>query len=122
LLKRGEVVGIQGDRVVGDVSPMKVRCGQRVFTIPRGPLLLAEMTKVPCYPVFLRRLGRLSYEATIGAPFSQGGVRTTQAELAERWLGTMAAFLDEHWDQWFVFEPLVDLWEENNPNQTAHVR
>jgi predicted LPLAT superfamily acyltransferase len=107
LLSHGELVGIQGDRVVMDVSPMNARIGHLQFRLPRGPLVLAEMTRVPCYSVFLHRTGLLSYRAQIGAPFVLGGELLKVDQLAQRWLTVMNAFLVDHWDQWFVFEHLV---------------
>jgi len=107
LLSHGELVGIQGDRVVMDVSPMTAQIDGLQFRLPRGPLVLAEMTRVPCYPVFLHRTGLLSYRAHIGAPFCLAGELLKVDQLAERWLKVMHAFLAQHWDQWFVFEHLV---------------
>lgn len=107
LLTHGQLVGIQGDRVVMDVSPTHARIGPLQFRLPRGPLVLAEMTRVPCYPVFLHRTGVLSYRAQIGAPFVAAGELLKVDQLADRWLKVMHEFLVEHWDQWFVFEHLV---------------
>lgn len=107
LLNSGKLVGIQGDRVVMDVSPMNARLGPLQFRLPRGPLVLAETTRVPCYPIFLRRKGIMSYHVDIGAPFALAGEVIPVDELAGRWLKVMHGFLSEHWDQWFVFEHLV---------------
>lgn len=103
----GEVVCVQGDRVMGDVAPTQASIDGVTYQIPRGPLVLAEVTGVPCYPVFLTRLGRLSYRIEIGKPFHPGGRKPKAAEVSAAWLPVMHAFLSQHWDQWFVFEPLV---------------
>ncbi|MBL9132609.1 MAG: hypothetical protein JNG86_15495 [Verrucomicrobiaceae bacterium] len=107
MLNAGEVVCVQGDRVIGDVAPTSVEVGGLRYDIPRGPLVLAEVTGAPCYPVFLKRLGRLRYGVEIGAPFYTGGGRPKAADLAPKWGVIMHDFLQRHWDQWFVFEPLV---------------
>lgn len=107
LLTSGKLVGIQGDRVVMDVSPMTARLGALQFRLPRGPLVLAETTRVPCYPIFLSRTGVLSYRVNIGPPFALAGEALTVDQLANRWLKAMHGFLTDHWDQWFVFEHLV---------------
>lgn len=107
LLQSGQLVGIQGDRVVMDVSPMSARLGDLNFRLPRGPLVLAITTRVPCYPIFLSRRGLLSYRVDIGAPFCQAGELLNMEEVASRWLKVMHGFLAEHWDQWFVFEHMV---------------
>lgn len=107
LLHAGEIVAIQGDRVVMDVSPTVLKMGGLDFRLPRGPLVLAEMTRVPCYTVFLTRKGTLSYTAEIGPAFRLAGERIPLEEIGERWLAIMNDFLHRHWDQWFVFEHLV---------------
>jgi lauroyl/myristoyl acyltransferase len=107
LLMAGEVVCVQGDRVMGDVAPTRAHIDGVTYQIPRGPLVLAEVTGVPCYPVFLSRRGRLSYRIQIGNPFYIGGRRARADEISAAWLQVMHGFLLEHWDQWFVFEPLV---------------
>jgi lauroyl/myristoyl acyltransferase len=106
-LQAGEVVCVQGDRVIGDVAPTHQETAGLRFEIPRGPLALAEVTGVPCYPVFLKRLGRLHYGIEIGQPFHEGGGRPRASQLAPKWVAVMHDFLQRHWDQWFVFEPLV---------------
>lgn len=107
LLNAGEVVCVQGDRVLGDVAPTHEDIAGLRYEIPRGPLVLAEITGVPCYPVFLKRLGRLRYGIEIGDAFHSGGSRPKAAQLAPKWVAVMHDFLQRHWDQWFVFEPLV---------------
>lgn len=106
-LMAAEVVCVQGDRVMGDVAPTEAHIDGLTYLIPRGPLVLAEVTGVPCYPVFLTRKGRLSYRIEIGHPFHPGGRKLKAAEVCAAWLPVMHDFLLRHWDQWFVFEPLV---------------
>jgi len=106
-LLAGEVVCVQGDRVMGDLSPTRASIDGVTYQIPRGPLALAEVTGVPCYTVFLTRRGRLSYRIEIGEPFFEGGRKPKAEEVSAAWLKTMHRFLLQHWDQWFVFEPLV---------------
>ena len=106
-LLAGEVVCVQGDRVMGDLAPARASIDGVTYQIPRGPLVLAEVTGVPCYPVFLSRRGRLSYRIEIGEPFFTGGRKPKADEISAAWLKVMHGFLSQHWDQWFVFEPLV---------------
>ncbi|MBE2283274.1 MAG: hypothetical protein IAE77_07415 [Prosthecobacter sp.] len=106
-LMAGEVVCVQGDRVIGDVAPTLSTIDGVTYRIPRGPLVLAEVTGVPCYPVFLTRNGLLSYRIELGRPFFEGGRKPKAAEVSAAWLPVMHQFLLQHWDQWFVFEPLV---------------
>lgn len=106
-LMANEVVCVQGDRVVGDVAPTSCTIDGVTYRIPRGPLVLAEVTGVPCYPVFLARTGVLSYRIELGRPFIERGCKPKAADVAAAWLPVMHEFLTRNWDQWFVFEPLV---------------
>ncbi len=107
LLMEGEIVCVQGDRVMGDVARARASIDGVTYQIPRGPLVLAEVTGVPCYAVFLTRRGRLAYTIEICRPFHDGGTKLKADAIAEKWLPVMHDFLLRHWDQWFVFEPLV---------------
>jgi lauroyl/myristoyl acyltransferase len=107
LLRDGKLVGVQGDRAIGDVVPFTVPHGACLYTIPKGPLVLAEMTRVPCYAVFLRRVRRMTYEVTVRPPFALRGEKVGMPDLSQRWLTEMSRFLTAHWDQWYVFEPIV---------------
>lgn len=108
LLLAGEFVAVQGDRVVMDVSPLAVVHGGLSYTIPLGPLMLAETACVPCYTIFLTRHGVCRYRIEILPPFYAGQRRIRRAELAELWIPLMADFLRRHWDQWFVFERIIE--------------
>lgn len=107
LLIGGELVAIQGDRVVMDVSPIDVLHEGCMFKLPRGPLVLAEMTRVPCYTVFLTRTGVLSYRVAIGPAFIQRGEKLDLHAVSQRWIEVMHRFIAAQSTQWFVFENLV---------------
>jgi lauroyl/myristoyl acyltransferase len=108
LLLAGEIVGVQGDRVVMDVSPLVVVHEGVSYTIPLGPLLLAETARVPCYPVLLTRFGVCRYRIEVSQPFFSGQHEMSRQEIAALWIPLMADFLRRHWDQWFVFEPIIN--------------
>ncbi len=107
LLMKGEVVAVQGDRVVTGISPIAMDHDGIRWQIPRGPLVLAEISKVPCYPIFLYRLGRLHYHIELGEPIYDGKTKKRADDIGRDWLPVMARFVDAHWDQWFVFEKLL---------------
>lgn len=107
LLLAGEIVAVQGDRVVMDVAPLTVAHEGVSYTIPLGPFMLAETARVPCYPILLSRLGVCRYRIEIAKPFYAGGTRVRRAELAAAWLPVMADFLHRNWSQWFVFERTI---------------
>ena len=107
ILQKGEVVAVQGDRVMLAVSPTEATHEGIEFKIPLGPLMLAELTHVPCYPIFLTRRAALHYHVEFGEAFVAAGEQLPCAAVAQRWLPVMHRFLIQHWDQWFVFEPLL---------------
>ncbi|MEI7908124.1 MAG: hypothetical protein WCK77_00680 [Verrucomicrobiota bacterium] len=108
LLLAGEIVAVQGDRVVMDVSPLTTVHDGVSYTIPLGPLMLAETARVPCYSILLSRFGVCRYRIEILPPFCTGDSRITRTELAALWLPVMADFLHRNWDQWFVFEKMLE--------------
>lgn len=107
LLMAAEAVAVQGDRVITGVSPVEMSHADLTFRIPRGPLVLGEIARVPCFPIFLQRLGCLKYRILVEAPFYDGGSRIKADDLGRLWLPVMCRHVREHWRQWFVFEHLV---------------
>ncbi len=108
LLLAGEMVAVQGDRVVMNVSPLTVVHDGVSYTIPLGPLMLAETARVPCYSILLSRFGVCRYRIEIQPPFYSGATRLKREELAALWLPVLADFLRRNWDQWFVFEKMLE--------------
>jgi predicted LPLAT superfamily acyltransferase len=111
LLNAGEVVAVQGDRVMLEVSGMSAEHEGVSFYVPRGPLVLAEVTRCPCYPIFLTRSSFLRYRIHVGPAFTQRGEHVPTQELIRRWLGVLHPFLVNHTAEWSVFEPML-----NRPN------
>lgn len=108
ILMAGEAVAVQGDRVVTGISPVDMEHEGAVFKIPRGPLVLAEISRVSCYPIFLERLGTLRYRIICGPCFYNGKTKVRADDLGrDVWLPILHRHVHEHWDQWFVFEELV---------------
>lgn len=109
LLSEGNIVAVQGDRVVFDVSPMEVEVEPGlVMRLPKGPLFLARATGVSCFPLFIIRDGWRRYRVRVFPPLDlperrRGG----DDEAAKIWAGAILGVVRPHWRQWFVFEPLV---------------
>ena len=108
LIKSGEFVAVQGDRVVMEVSPLPKQHFNVRFKLPKGPLVLAEVTRCPCYPIFLTRSGFLRYRIDVSPPFLCQGEVLKADQIATRWLDVLMPFVANHFEQWFVFEPLID--------------
>jgi predicted LPLAT superfamily acyltransferase len=107
VLMAGEVVAVQGDRVLSAVSPISMVYGDCLYQIPKGPLVLAEISRAPCQPIFLERLGQLHYRIHVGECFAEGNAKLCGDEIGRCWIPVLHRHLQEHWDQWYVFEPLI---------------
>ncbi|MHC1764925.1 MAG: hypothetical protein AB9869_11590 [Verrucomicrobiia bacterium] len=107
LLQAGEVVAVQGDRSPESTAALSIEHCDLTFRIPKGPFVLAEIARVPCYPILLRRLGRCRYCVRSARPFHDGKERRNAASIGQAWVALMADFIGTHWDQWFAFEQCV---------------
>ncbi len=109
LLGKGDIVAVQGDRVIFDISPMDVEVEPGlVMRLPKGPLYLVRATGAPCYPLFITRDGwrryRVSVLPEVELPPRKRG---TDDEAARIWATTILRVVRSHWQQWYVFEPLL---------------
>ncbi len=111
ILRDGGVVAVQGDRPLSAAS-LLTSCEGITFNLPRGPFILARMSRVPCYPISLRRVGCCTYSLVSGPAFFDGVTRQSEEEIAKAWLSWLIPILKQHWNDWFVFEPIV---QKNQP-------
>jgi lauroyl/myristoyl acyltransferase len=110
LLGEGNIVAVQGDRVIFDVSPMEVEAEPGLaMRLPKGPLFLARATGAPCFPLFIVRDGWRRYRVIV-LPEVELPPRKRGAddEAAKVWANTILGVVRQHWDQWYVFEPLLN--------------
>ncbi len=107
LLARGEVVAVLADRAVAGLSTTVLEYEGLKVSLPQGPLVLAQIARVPCYPVFLTRLGVCRYHAKFGPPICDGIQKRSADQIGRAWLPAMLDFLTHHFDQWFVFERVI---------------
>jgi lauroyl/myristoyl acyltransferase len=110
-LGRGELVAIQGDRVLDAVSPVVVPFGAgHTISVPRGPFVLASVAGAGIYPVLTVRLGWRRYavlvDRPIAVPSAREGREPAVAAAAGEWVARLAPVARRYWFQWFVFEPL----------------
>ncbi len=109
LLAEGNIVAVQGDRVIFDVSPMDVEVEPGLtMRIPKGPLFLARATGAPSFPLFIIRDGWRRYRVivlpkVILPPRKRG----EDDGAAKIWAATILGVVRKHWRQWYVFEPLL---------------
>ena len=112
-LREGEWVALQADRGMAGLSRMTTAHEGLVWTLPKGPFVLAMMSRSLCLPVLARRVGHRRYILEISAPFRApegGDARDREGPvqaLAAAWLAVLAPVLRREPEQWLVFEPLV---------------
>ena len=109
LLREGNLVAVQGDRVVFDVSPMEVDVEPHlIFRLPKGPLYLAQVTHAPCFPLFIIRDGWRRYRVIVFPELKlPERKRGTDNEAAAIWAGSLMEIIRPRWNQWYVFEPVL---------------
>jgi len=109
-LRSGEIVCVQGDRVVGEVSRAPVRFSNREVFLPNGPFVLSFVSGTPIYPLFIVRTGFRKYKIIAREPIvctRDGGSRDEIiADAMQRWAQVLEEIVKCYWEQWFAFAPL----------------
>lgn len=108
-LRRGEIVGIQGDRPVTTGRSVEVELFGRPFELPAGPAALARAAGVPLVPAFCFREGRRSYRMVVRPPVpvaatddAGGDLRAALSKVAQE----VEWAIRQHPHQWFCFRNL----------------
>jgi lauroyl/myristoyl acyltransferase len=109
-LRGGEIISIQGDRVVGEVARAPVKFFDREVVLPNGPFVLSLVSEMPIYPLFIIRTGYRKYKIIAREPIvcsRSGGSRDEViAEAMQRWARVLEEIVKCHWQQWFAFTPV----------------
>lgn len=109
-LRRGEIVSIQGDRALGDVSQASATMFQHQAILPAGPFVLALASGTPIYPLFVVRTGYRRYRVITREPIvcvrSEGSRDDQIAAALQRWADVLSGTIDVWWRQWHVFTPV----------------
>lgn len=107
-LRNGEVVAIQGDRVLPGVAGTPTTLFGRESAIPTGPFALSMATGATVHPLFIVRRGWRRYRVISGEPFvCQRTGRDREKDIrasVEAWKALLERVVREHWYQWFTFE------------------
>jgi phosphatidylinositol dimannoside acyltransferase len=111
-LQRGEMIAIQGDRVVGDAASIQTTLFGEAVRLPTGPFALAMATRVPIFPLFVARVGLRRYRVITHEPIHCAAAgRDRQAELDRAfavWRDILESTVREYWFQWFAFDPFME--------------
>lgn len=109
-LRSGEIICIQGDRVVGNVARAPIKVFNREILLPNGPFVLSLVTQTPIYPLFIVRTGFRKYKIIAREPIvcsrGRGSRDEVIAEAMQRWAQVLEEIVESHWQQWFAFTPL----------------
>jgi predicted LPLAT superfamily acyltransferase len=109
-LRRGEIVGMMGDRLLSGRGA-RVEFLGAAATLPVAPYVLAMTAGAPLLHVIALRTGsrRYALRAERRAPIKPGPRREREADLA-RWAGDFARFLERHlrefphqWGNFYAF-------------------
>jgi lauroyl/myristoyl acyltransferase len=109
-LRGGEIISIQGDRVIGEVAQSPVTLfGQRVL-LPTGPFVLALVSQVPIYPLFVVRSGYRQYKIITHEPITCARSSKSRdedvASAMQEWSAVLENEIMIHWRQWHAFTPV----------------
>jgi lauroyl/myristoyl acyltransferase len=106
-LRNNEIVSIQGDRVVGQVAPLRGKLFGRDVNLPVGPFILSQVAEVPIFPLFIVRSGYRRYKIIARQPIicerSGRGREEDIAAALQQWSAALEDVIGLHWDQWYAF-------------------
>lgn len=109
-IRGGEIVSIQGDRTLPDVSARAGLLFGQTVKLPDGPFVLALVAQVPIYPVFFVRRSFHHYKIIAHPPISclrrERNRETSIEEAMRRWSRTLEKTIAQHWSQWFSLVPI----------------
>jgi lauroyl/myristoyl acyltransferase len=109
-LRSGEIISIQGDRVVGEVARAPVKFFNREILLPNGPFVLSLASETPIYPLFIVRTGYRKYKIIAREPivsFRNAASRDEViADAMQNWARVLEEVVSCYWSQWFAFTPL----------------
>jgi lauroyl/myristoyl acyltransferase len=104
-LRRGEAVGIQGDRALGTRGDTTLLFFGRPAPFPVGPFRLAAAAGVPVLPAFCTLGPDLRYDMTAHAPLVLS--RGSEEDALRAWVRHLERLVEERPTQWFNF---FDIW------------
>jgi lauroyl/myristoyl acyltransferase len=111
-LRTGEIISIQGDRVIGEVARSTVTFFGREVLLPTGPFVLSLVSGAPIYPLFMVRAGYRKYRIIACPPITcSRDERSRDEEIAnamQRWSQVLEENVRRHWPQWYAFAPLFE--------------
>ncbi len=109
-VRGGEIVSIQGDRVIPGVASAEVEFFGRRIPLPTGPFTLALVAQVPIYPLFFVRSGYRRYRIVTRAPIYLSRTAASRDDDIARgmhaWSEVLETIIARYWHQWFALVPI----------------
>jgi lauroyl/myristoyl acyltransferase len=109
-LRCGEIISIQGDRVVGGMGRAPAKCFDREVFLPNGPFVLSTVSETPIYPLFIVRTGYRKYKIIAYEPIVSFRDAASRDEIIvdamQNWARVLEKVVRRYWPQWFAFTPL----------------
>lgn len=109
-IRAGEIVSIQGDRPVPNISQRAARLFGESVRLPDGPFMLALVAQVPIFPVFIVHTSFHHYRIIAREPIhclrAERDRERAIEEAMEVWSKTLEKVIAEHWSQWFSLVPI----------------
>lgn len=110
-LRAGEIISIQGDRIVGNVGRENVNLFDREIPLPNGPFVLSLVSNAPIYPLFIVRTSYRKYKIVAREPIvcakTNDSRDKTIGEAMQRWADVLQEMTRTYWPHWFAFTPLL---------------
>ena len=109
-IRQGEIVSIQGDRAVANVSQRPAPLFGQIVRLPDGPFMLAFVTQAPIFPLFIVRTSYHRYKIIARAPIhclrTERGREAAIEEAMQAWCRVLERTIAAHWSQWFALVPI----------------
>ena len=110
-LRNGEIISIQGDRVVGDMARSSVSLFGKEVSLPTGPFVLSLVAETPIYPLFIVRTGYRKYKIIAREPIACSRNASSRekgiVDAMQQWSRVLEENIRSHWPQWFAFTPVL---------------
>ena len=109
-LRQGEIVSIQGDRIIPGVAMVDGEMFGQAVRVPVGPFTLAQVAQVAVYPLFIVRAGYRRYKIIVREPILVlRGARAREEDITpavKKWCEVLQATIAQYGEQWFAFGDL----------------
>ncbi|MGZ5002948.1 MAG: LpxL/LpxP family acyltransferase [Chthoniobacterales bacterium] len=116
-LRQGEIVSIQGDRVIEGVATAEGKMFSQTVRIPIGPFTLAQVAEVAVYPLFIVRTGYRRYKIIVRNPILVPRSSRSRDEdvgvALNKWCEVLQETIAQHWDQWSAFGDIFTAHEND---------